>query len=144
MKILVVGNGGREHALLWKLRRDAPGAELFVTRGNAGTQTLATSLPLDAGDIGSIAGWVEANGVDLTVVGPEAPLADGIADAFLNRALPLFGPTKGAAAIESSKAYAKDLMRRAGVPTAAYATFTELAPAEEYIRERGAHIVVKA
>lgn len=144
MKILVVGNGGREHALLWKLRRDAPAAELFVTRGNAGTASLATALPLDPGDSAALAGWVEANGIDLTVVGPEAPLADGIADVFLNRALPLFGPSKEAAAIEASKAYAKELMRRAGVPTAEYATFTELGAAERHIRERGAPCVVKA
>ncbi len=144
MKILIVGNGGREHALLWKLRRDAPQAEFFLTRGNGGTVGQATSLPMDPDDAASLAAWAEANGADLTVVGPEAPLADGIVDAFERRGQPIFGPTKAATAIESSKAYAKALLARAGVPTAAHAPFTELAAAEAYIREHGVPIVVKA
>lgn len=144
MKILVVGNGGREHAILWKLRQDAPAAELFVTRGNGGTIGLATPLPLDATDGASLAAWAEAHGIDLTIVGPEAPLAEGIADVFERRGLALFGPKREATAIESSKAFAKDLMRDAGVPTAAYETFRDAVKAEAYIRERGAPIVVKA
>src|SRR5512141_1942063 len=144
MKILIVGNGGREHALLWKLRRDAPQAEFFVTRANGGMSAQATSLPMDAEDGASLAAWAEANGAALTVVGPEAPLADGIVDAFERRGQPIFGPSRLAAAIECSKAYAKELLARAGIPTAAHATFTELGPAEAYIRERGAPIVVKA
>ena len=144
MKILIVGNGGREHALLWKLRRDAPQAEFFVTRANGGMSAQATSLPMDADDGASLAAWAEANGAALTVVGPEAPLADGIVDAFERRGQPIFGPSKLAAAIECSKAYAKELLARAGIPTAAHATFTELGPAEAYIREHGAPIVVKA
>ncbi len=144
MKILIVGNGGREHALLWKLRRDAPGAEFFLTRGSGGTGDEATSLPMDPADAPSLAAWAEANGADLTVVGPEAPLADGIVDVFERRGQPIFGPTKAAAAIESSKAYAKALMAKAGVPSAGYKPFTELEPAEAYIREHGAPIVVKA
>lgn len=144
MKILVVGNGGREHAILWKLRQDAPAAELFVTRGNGGTTALATALPLDATDGPSLAAWVEGNGIDLTIVGPEAPLAEGIANHFANRGLPLFGPTREASAIESSKAFAKDLMREAGVATAAFAIFRDPSSAETYIRERGAPIVIKA
>jgi len=144
MKILIVGNGGREHALLWKLRRDAPEAEFFLTGGSGGTAAEATSLPMAPDDAASLAAWAEANGAALTVVGPEAPLADGIVDAFERRGQPIFGPTKAAAAIESSKAYAKALLARAGVPTAAHATFTEPAPAEAYIRGHGAPIVVKA
>ena len=144
MKILIVGNGGREHALLWKLRQDAPDAEFFMTRGNGGTAAQATSLPLGTDDVPALAAWAEANGVDLTVVGPEMPLADGIVDVFERRARPIFGPSKLAAEIESSKAYAKSLMARAGIPTAAFATFTEAAAAEAYIRDRGAPIVVKA
>jgi phosphoribosylamine--glycine ligase len=144
MKILIVGHGGREHALLWKLRQDAPDAEFFITRGNGGTAGLATSLPLGPGDTNALAAWAEANGIDLTVVGPEAPLADGIADVFERRGLPLFGPSHEAAAIEASKAYAKALMRKAGVPTADFRTFTDLAQAEAYIRQRGAPLVVKA
>jgi phosphoribosylamine--glycine ligase len=144
VKILVVGSGGREHALLWKLSRDAPDSALFITRGNGGTSALATALPLDVDDAAALAGWAEANAVGLTVVGPENPLADGIADVFERRGLPLFGPSKAAAAIESSKAYAKELMARAGVPTAEFSTFSDLAAAEAYLRERGAPIVVKA
>lgn len=144
MKILVVGNGGREHALLWKLHNDAPDAQLYITRGNAGTVSLATSLPLDPTDASALAAWADANAVDLTVVGPEAVLDDGIADVFSRRGLAIFGPTKAAAAIETSKAYAKQLMARAGVPTAAYHTFTEVEPAVAYIREHPAALVVKA
>lgn len=144
MKILVVGNGGREHALLWKLRNDAPNAELFITRGNGGTLPLATSIPLDPVDANALAAWAAGNNIDLTIVGLEAALANGIADVFERRALPLFGPSKDAAAIETSKAYAKQLMQRAGVPTAAFSSFTEFDAAEKYIRERGGPLVVKA
>jgi phosphoribosylamine---glycine ligase len=144
MKILIVGNGGREHALLWKLRRDAPDAEFYITKGNGGTADLATSLPLAPTDVAALAAWAESNAIDLTVVGPEAPLDAGIVDVFIRRGLAIFGPTRDAAAIESSKAYAKSLMARAGVPTAAYRSFTEIGAAEAYIREMGAPIVVKA
>lgn len=144
MKILIVGNGGREHALLWKLRRDAPGAEFFITGGNGGTDPLATALPLDPSDVAALAAWAEAERIDLTVVGPEAPLDAGIVDVFGRRGLAIFGPTRDATAIESSKAYAKALMRRAGVPTAEFRTFTEPEPAEDFIRHHGAPIVVKA
>ncbi len=144
MKLLVIGNGGREHALLWKLRQDAPSAELFITRGNGGTAALATALPLDATDSAALAGWALANNVALTIVGPEAPLAEGMVDHFQSEGLPIFGPTKAAATIESSKAFAKSLMKEAGVPTAEFACFTDAAAAERYIRGRGAPIVVKA
>jgi phosphoribosylamine--glycine ligase len=144
VKILIVGNGGREHALLWKLRRDAPHAEFFVTRGNGGMEGLATSIPLAPGEIQALAGWAEVNGVDLTVVGPEAPLAQGIADHFTTHGLPVFGPTRAAAEIESSKAYAKALMQRHGIPTAAFRSFGSLPEAEAYIRATGGPLVVKA
>ncbi|MGQ0562822.1 MAG: phosphoribosylamine--glycine ligase, partial [Gemmatimonadota bacterium] len=144
VKILVVGNGGREHALLWKLHHDAPDAQLFVTRGNAGTVSLATSLPLDTTDAPALAAWAESNAIDLTVVGPEAALDAGIADVFARHGLPIFGATRDAAAIETSKAYAKQLMQRAGLPTAAFRTFTELDDAVTYIRRQGGPLVVKA
>ena len=144
MKILVVGNGGREHALLWKLQQDAPGAELFVTRGNGGTASLATHLPLDPTDASALAAWAEANAVELTVVGPEAALDAGIADIFSRRGLPIFGATRDAAAIETSKVFAKHLMTRAGVPTAAYHTFSDVDDAVTYIRDHGGPLVVKA
>ena len=140
----MVGNGGREHALLWKLRRDAPDAELFITRGNGGTDALATSIPLDAGELQSLAGWAEQNRIDLTIVGPEAPLAEGIADHFGNHRLPVFGPSKQAARIESSKAFAKGLMARHGIPTAAFQVFTALGDAEDYVRSLAGPVVVKA
>jgi phosphoribosylamine---glycine ligase len=144
MKILIVGNGGREHALLVKLRADAPGAEFYITRGNGGTAALAKPLPLDPTDAPALAAWSVANGVDLAICGPEGPLAEGIADVFTRHGVPLFGPTLGAAAIEASKAYAKSLMKKAGVPTAAFGTFSDSERATAFIRDHGAPIVVKA
>jgi phosphoribosylamine---glycine ligase len=144
MKILMVGNGGREHALLWKLRRDVPDAELFATRPNPGMATLATAVDLSVEDVAGLASWAEGNGITLTVVGPEMPLANGIADVFRKRGLPLFGPSAAAARIESSKAFAKELMARAEVPTATHRCFTRLPDAEAYIGEHGAPVVVKA
>jgi phosphoribosylamine---glycine ligase len=144
MKILIIGNGGREHALLLKLRSDDPAAEFYITRGNGGTRDLATSLPLDPSDVPALAAWSAHNGIALAVCGPEGPLAAGAAEQFTRAGVPLFGPTLGAANIEASKAYAKSLMRKAGVPTAAFGTFTEVAAAERFIRARGAPIVVKA
>ncbi|HSJ24792.1 MAG TPA: phosphoribosylamine--glycine ligase [Longimicrobiales bacterium] len=144
MKILIIGNGGREHALLHKLHQDAPDAEFFITRGNGGTHALATSLPLDPGDAPALAAWAEQNRVALAVCGPEGPLASGIADLFTRSRIPFFGPTLGAANIEASKAYAKSLMKKAGVPTAAFDAFTELSKATSFIRQHGAPIVVKA
>ncbi|HEX8275032.1 MAG TPA: phosphoribosylamine--glycine ligase [Longimicrobiaceae bacterium] len=144
MKILIVGNGGREHALLWKLRQDAPDAEFFITLGNGGTAGLAEALPFGPGELQPLAGWAENQGVDLVVVGPEAPLAAGIVDHFGARGIPTFGPTARAAEIESSKAFAKGLMARHGIPTAAFHAFRELPAAEEHIRAAGAPIVVKA
>jgi phosphoribosylamine--glycine ligase len=144
LKILIVGNGGREHALLWKLKQDAPNAEFFITRGNGGTDPLATPLPIAAEEIQALAGWAAQQGIDLTVVGPEAPLADGIVDHFSARGLPIFGPTRAAAEIESSKAFAKALMARHGIPTAAFRTFHAVAEAETYVREMPGPLVVKA
>jgi phosphoribosylamine--glycine ligase len=144
MKILVVGHGGREHALLHKLHRDRPDAALFVTRGNGGTAALATALPISPSDVAGLVSWAEGVRPDLTVIGPEAPLAAGAADAFAARGLPVFGPGRDASAIEASKAYAKTLMARAGVPTARFATFRSLAPAEDFIRGQGGPVVVKA
>ncbi len=144
MKILIVGNGGREHTLLWKLHRDRPSARFFITRGNGGTGAFATHVPLDPGDVAGVAGWAAAEGVDLVVVGPEGPLAEGLVDALRERRVPAFGPDRDAAEIESSKVFSKDVMRVAKVPTAEYRAFTEIDKAEAYIREQGAPIVVKA
>ena len=143
-KILIVGHGGREHALLRKLHDDAPDAAFFITRGNGGTAELATSLPLDVSDGPALAAWASGNGVTLAVVGPETPLVDGIAGQFTRHGVPVFGPDADAAAIEASKAYAKALMVRAGVPTAAFESFTDLEEAERYIRAHAGPLVVKA
>jgi phosphoribosylamine---glycine ligase len=144
MKILIVGNGGREHTLLWKLHQDRPGAEFFITRGNGGTDALATAVPVSPDDVPGVAGWADGERVDLVVVGPEVPLAEGLVDALAVRRIPAFGPTAAAAAIEASKAFSKEVMRAAGVPTAAYRVFTDAGAAEAYIRDQGAPIVVKA
>lgn len=144
MKILMVGHGGREHALLRKLHHDAPDATFYITRGNGGTGTLATHLPLAATDAPALAAWAQHEHIDLTVVGPEAALAEGIVDVFNRNGLPIFGPTRDATKIESSKAFTKRLLKKHGIPTASFATFNELAEAESYVREHGAPIVVKA
>lgn len=144
MRILVVGHGGREHALLHTFRRDAPDAELFITRGNGGTDGLATAASLDPADGKAVALWAADRRIDLAVVGPEAPLAAGIIAHFERVGVPAFGPSRDAARIEASKAYSKDLMRRAGVPTAGFARCTDPAEAERIIREAGGPLVVKA
>ncbi len=144
MRILVVGNGGREHTLLWKLNRDLPNAKLFATQPNGGMAELAEAVEISPMDLEALAGWAASRVMDLTVVGPEAPLAAGIADRFQAKGLPVFGPTAAAARIESSKSFAKELMRNAGVPTADFRVFRDHEAAEEHIRERGAPVVVKA
>lgn len=143
MRILIVGNGGREHALLWKLRRDAPEASFFVTRPNGG-MTEVTGVDLSPEDVGGIAGWVASHPVDLVVVGPEAPLALGLVDRLQAEGIPAFGPSAGAARIEASKAFAKALMVRHRIPTAHHATFTAAGPARDFLRSHGAPVVVKA
>ena len=144
MRILMVGNGGREHTLLWKLKKDAPNAEFFATQPNGGMAPLAEGVEISPGDTEALAGWAASRSIDLTVVGPEAPLAAGIADRFRAKGLPVFGPSAAAARIEASKAYSKELMRTAGVPTAEFRIFRDQGAAESYVRERGAPIVVKA
>ncbi|HUE95817.1 MAG TPA: phosphoribosylamine--glycine ligase [Longimicrobiaceae bacterium] len=144
MRILIVGNGGREHAFLRKLRDDAVDAECFITLGNGGTGPLARDLPLKPEEIQPLAGWALQQAIDLTVVGPEVPLAGGIVDHFRAQGLPIFGPTKAAAELESSKAFAKWLMKRHGIPTAGFEVFSEPGPAIAFVRALGAPIVVKA
>jgi phosphoribosylamine---glycine ligase len=144
VRILVVGGGGREHALCWVLKRDTPEATLFAAPGNPGTAQLGTNLNIQAVEVEKVVEAVEENRIDLTVVGPEAPLAAGLADRLRVAGRPVFGPSRAAARIESSKAFAKDVMRRAGVPTAASGTFTEVDPALAYIRGHAEPLVVKA
>lgn len=144
MRILIVGNGGREHTLAWKLQRDAPEANLFVTHPNGGMASSVEPVAIAPGDVVALAGWASAQNVDLVIVGPEAPLAAGLVDRLERSGIPAFGPTKAAARIESSKSYAKALMQRAGVPTADFASFVDHTEASAYVRDRGAPIVVKA
>jgi len=144
MRILMVGNGGREHSLLWKLRQDAPTAEFFATQPNGGMAALAETVEIPPAETEAVVGWAASRSIDLTVVGPEAPLASGVADRFRSKGLPVFGPSASAARIESSKAFSKELMRGANVPTAEFRVFRDLGAAEDYIREKGAPLVVKA
>ena len=144
MRILIVGNGGREHTLAWKLRRDAPDATIFVTQPNGGMVGSVETLEIAPSDVEALAGWAQAQRIDLSVIGPEAPLAAGLADRLTRNGVPVFGPTKAAARIESSKVYAKELMERAGVPTAGFAAFSNLEEAADHVRKGGAPVVVKA
>ena len=146
MKVLVVGGGGREHALAWKLAGCDSVDSVYVAPGNAGTarQAGVENIAIAATDIDGLADFAAERGIDLTVVGPEAPLVAGIVDRFAARGLTCFGPSAAAAQLEGSKAFSKDFLARHGIPTAAYATFENLAEAEAYIRSRGAPIVVKA
>jgi phosphoribosylamine--glycine ligase len=146
MKILVVGNGGREHAIAWKLLQSPNVSAVFCTPGNGGTATLkgCQNLGIAVDDFAKIARVVEDNGIELVVVGPELPLSLGITDFLQKQGIKVFGPNQEGALIESSKSWAKDLMEEAGTPTAKGCTFTEAEPAKAYITEQGAPIVVKA
>ncbi|MXX10180.1 MAG: phosphoribosylamine--glycine ligase [Nitrospira sp. SB0677_bin_15] len=144
MKILVIGGGGREHALVWKLASSHRVSKLYCAPGNAGISQLATCVPLAATDLAGLKTFAEQEAVDLTVVGPEAPLALGIADLFRENKLKVFGPTRNAAKIESSKAFAKNLMMRQGIPTAEASTFESVRPALDYLEQCALPIVVKA
>jgi phosphoribosylamine--glycine ligase len=132
--VLVIGSGGREHALCWALARSPQLSALYCAPGNGGTAALADNVTLDPMNFAACAEWAEQHAVDLTVIGPDDPLGGGIVDVFLSRGLPVFGPTKAAARIESSKAWAKRLLLAAGVPTARAETFTDRAQAEDYLR----------
>jgi len=144
MKLLVVGSGGREHALAWKLAQSPRVQKVFVAPGNGGTATEPGLENVPLTDVRSLAAFAARESVYLTVVGPEAPLAAGIVDEFRAKGLKIFGPTRDAARLESSKDFAKQFMVRHGLPTARYATFSDPAKARDYIRQQGAPIVVKA
>ena len=146
MNVLVIGGGGREHALAWKAAQSAQVDTVYVAPGNAGTEREPgiENVALDVMNFQGLADFANDNGVGLTIVGPEAPLVDGIVDYFAGRGLRCFGPSRGAAQLEGSKAFTKDFLARHQIPTASYANFTELEPALAYLREQGAPIVVKA
>ena len=144
MNILVIGGGGREHALAWKLAQSERAQKVFVAPGNGGTAQDTRLRNLAITDPAALADFAEAEKIGLTVVGPEAPLSAGVVDLFRARRLRIFGPTQAAAQLESSKAFAKDFMQRHGIPTASYATFTDAGLAHAYVETTGAPIVVKA
>jgi len=146
MKILVIGGGGREHALAWKAAQSPLADKVYVAPGNAGTarEPKLENVAIGAEDIDSLLAFAKENAIDLTIVGPEAPLVLGVVDAFTAAGLKCFGPGKGAAQLEGSKSFTKDFLARHRIPTADYQTFTEVEPALAYLGERGAPIVVKA
>src|SRR5512146_2029523 len=144
MKLLLVGGGGREHALAWRLRHENPKLEIIAAPGNPGIAELATCVDTAAIDVAALVELARQQSVDWTLVGPEAPLAAGIADAFRAAHLPIFGPTRAAAMLETSKAFAKSLMVEAGVPTARAVACDDQRGAERAIGEMGAPVVVKA
>ncbi|MEQ9946458.1 phosphoribosylamine--glycine ligase [Pectobacterium aroidearum] len=146
MNILVIGNGGREHALAWKAAQSPLAKRVYVAPGNAGTalEAALTNVDIAATDIPALVAFAQENHIDLTIVGPETPLVLGVVDAFQSAGLKIFGPTQGAAQLEGSKAFTKDFLARHNIPTAEYQNFTEVEPALAYVRSKGAPIVIKA
>ncbi len=146
MKVLVIGSGGREHALAWKAAQSADVEKVFVAPGNAGTATeqKLENVNISVGDLTGLAEFAKTNNIELTIVGPEAPLVDGVVDLFEKEGLNIFGPSQGAAQLEGSKSFTKDFLARQDIPTAAYQTFEQIDPAIAYVKEMGAPIVVKA
>ncbi len=144
MKVLVIGAGGREHALVWKLAQSPQVEKIFVAPGNGGTRELAENLPIGVDETVKLADFASSNKIGLTVVGPEGPLVHGIVDYFTSRGLKIFGPTKAAARLEGSKVFAKRMMERFGVPTAASSIFKEEIPALDHLKTACMPIVVKA
>lgn len=144
MKVLILGSGGREHAIAWKLRQDEPGIEVIAAPGNPGIEEIGRCVRLSPIDAAAVASLAESEGVDLVVIGPEAPLAAGVADHLRLRGHTVFGPSAAAARIESSKRFAKELMLRAGVPTAAATWHVDAEDAKRTIRTTSGHVVVKA
>ncbi|TXY45645.1 phosphoribosylamine--glycine ligase [Vibrio mimicus] len=146
MQVLIIGSGGREHALAWKVAQNPQVDTIYVAPGNAGTalEHKVQNINIGITDIPALVAFAQDKAIELTIVGPEAPLVIGVVDAFRAAGLPIFGPTQGAAQLEGSKAFTKDFLARHNIPTAAYANFTEIEPALAYVREKGAPIVVKA
>lgn len=146
MKVLIIGSGGREHALGWKVAQSPLVSQIFVAPGNAGTalETKLQNIDITVTDIKGLVTFAKQQAIDLTIVGPEAPLVIGVVDAFRQEGLAIFGPTQAAAQLEGSKAFTKDFLARHKIPTAEYQNFTEIEPAIAYLREKGAPIVIKA
>ena len=146
MNILVIGSGGREHALAWKCAQTNQITNVYVAPGNAGTsrEPKVKNITIDILDFSALAQFAEENQIRLTIVGPEAPLVEGIVDFFQKKGLACFGPSRAAAQLEGSKAFTKEFLKRHSIPTAAFETFTDSASAVSYVQTRGAPIVIKA
>ena len=144
MRVLVVGSGGREHAICWKLKQSPKVTELFCAPGNGGIAQTAKCVDVKATDVDGMVKWAKDNAMDFVVVAPDDPLALGMVDALEGAGIPAFGPRANAAIVEASKAFSKELMKKYHIPTARHETFTELDKALAYIEEQGAPIVVKA
>ncbi|MEE9499697.1 MAG: phosphoribosylamine--glycine ligase, partial [Candidatus Omnitrophota bacterium] len=144
MRILVVGQGGREHALLWKIKQSPKVKKLYCAPGNGGTASIATNVPIKADDINSLRNFCEKERIDLTIVGPEAPLTSGIVDLFKEKGLRIFGPGKAAAQLEASKIFTKELAKDENIPTAWFEIFDDAKKAKDFIKSKNAPIVVKA
>ena len=146
MKVLIVGGGGREHALAWKAAQSKKVNQVFVAPGNPGTasEDKVSNVAIKAEDIQALKTFAEKEKIDLTIIGPENPLVDGIVDEFKQAGLACFGPSKEAAILEGSKSFSKEFLQRHNIPTAEYQVFTEVDAAKAYIKEKGAPIVVKA
>ncbi|MDU3889886.1 MAG: phosphoribosylamine--glycine ligase, partial [Serratia liquefaciens] len=146
MNILIIGNGGREHALAWKAAQSPLADKVYVAPGNAGTalEPGLTNIEISATDIPALLAFAQSNDIGLTIVGPEAPLVIGVVDAFQAAGLKIFGPSQAAAQLEGSKAFTKDFLARHNIPSAEYQNFTEVEPALAYVRSKGAPIVIKA
>ena len=146
MKVLVIGSGGREHALAWKTAQAEQVSTVYVAPGNAGTaiEDKLENVDISVGDLSALVDFAKSNDIGLTIVGPEQPLVDGVVNAFQAEGLNIFGPSAAAAQLEGSKSFTKDFLARHNIPTAAYQNFTEIEPALAYVREQGAPIVVKA
>jgi phosphoribosylamine--glycine ligase len=144
MKVLVIGGGGREHSIVWKLNQSPRVSKIYCAPGNAGVARIAECVDINVNDVDALLDFVKYNWIDLTVVGPEAPLTAGIVDAFIKEGRTIFGPNSSGARLEGSKIFAKDFMQKYGIPTAEYKSFSSYLHAEEYVRLKGAPLVVKA
>jgi phosphoribosylamine--glycine ligase len=144
MNVLIIGGGGREHAIAWKIKQSVRVKTIFCTPGNAGINAFCKPVPVPADDYAGLAGFAKENGVKLTIAGPEAPLCAGIVNEFHNRGLQIFGPDTRGAMLEGSKVYAKEFMKKYGIPTAGFEVFTDVESAREYARKKGAPMVIKA
>lgn len=144
MKVLVIGNGGREHALLWKLAQSPMVDQLYAASGNPGISELATCVQLDINNQAAVCQFIQTEGIGLTIIGPEQPLVDGLSDAITKAGCKVFGPSQKAAQIEGSKSFAKQIMQKYGIPTAKFDVFTSAEAAKAYIQQIGAPVVVKA